>query len=276
MRIVFASVNECAWYDVSGRLGRTESARLRKRDARRGGQSRRASVFFYAMTRTDDEVENSVSSHRETLSRRSLGSSSDRPAHRGAPSGLPEHAPCRTHPTTRLPRRSRSERCVPHPRVSPFATPRHRNRPGRRRRRAWCADSPPTRDAAHALTHPLSPHISRRAQGKETVLATRKREVTARKTAGESAKRRRAERVASRAEERATTRKASNDDASDDEVEDLDEDVVNAVADRHFARLVQKDTTETRKEKLSKKAAKRAAIRAAREAEEGYVGGGVW
>jgi hypothetical protein len=39
---------------------------------------------------------------------------------------------------------------------------------------------------------------------------------------------------------------------------------------------VQKDTTETRKEKLSKKAAKRAAIRAAREAEEGYVGGGVW
>ena len=108
------------------------------------------------------------------------------------------------------------------------------------------------------------------------MLATRKREVTARKTAGESAKRRRAERVASRAEERATTRKASNDDASDDEVEDLDEDVVNAVADRHFARPVQKDTTETRKEKLSKKAAKRAAIRAAREAEEGYVGGGVW
>ena len=46
MRIVFASVNECAWYDVSGRLGRTESARVRKRDARRGGQSRRASVFF--------------------------------------------------------------------------------------------------------------------------------------------------------------------------------------------------------------------------------------
>lgn len=108
------------------------------------------------------------------------------------------------------------------------------------------------------------------------MLATRKREVTARKTAGESAKRRRAERVASRAEERATARKASNDDASDDEVEDLDEDVVNAVADRHFARPVQKDTTETRKEKLSKKAAKRAAIRAAREAEEGYVGGGVW
>ena len=100
------------------------------------------------------------------------------------------------------------------------------------------------------------------------MLATRKREVTARKTAGESAKRRRAERVASRAEERATARKASNDDASDDEVEDLDEDVVNAVADRHFARPAQKDTTATRKENLSKKAAKRAAIRAAREAEE--------
>ena len=114
-------------------------------------------------------------------------------SHRGAPSGLPEHAPCRTHPTTRLPRRSLSERCVPHPRVSPFATPRHRHRPGRRRRRAWCADSPPTRDAAHALTHPTSPRASpRRAQGKEAVLATRTREVAARRTAGESAKRRRA------------------------------------------------------------------------------------
>ena len=199
------------------------------------------------------------------------------PSHRGAPSGLPEHAPCRTHPTTRLPRRSLSERCVPHPRVSPFATPRHRHRPGRRRRRAWCADSPPTRDAAHALTHPTSPRASpRRAQGKEAVLATRTREVAARRTAGESAKRRRAERVASRAEETATRPKKASDDGSDDEVEDLDEDVVHAVADRHLAQPAKRDTTGTRREKLSKKAAKRAAIRAAREAEEGYVGGGVW
>jgi len=106
------------------------------------------------------------------------------------------------------------------------------------------------------------------------VLATRKREVTARKTAGESAKRRRAERVASRAEERATNE--ASKEVSDDEVEDLDEDVVRAVADRHSARPAERDTTATRKEKLSKKAAKRAAIRAAREAEEGYVGGGVW
>ena len=149
--------------------------------------------------------------------------------------------------------------------------------PGRRRRRAWCADSPPTRDAAHALTHPTSPRASpRRAQGKEAVLATRTREVAARRTAGESAKRRRAERVASRAEETATRPKKASDDGSDDEVEDLDEDVVHAVADRHFAQPAKRDTTGTRREKLSKKAAKRAAIRAAREAEEGYVGGGVW
>jgi hypothetical protein len=108
------------------------------------------------------------------------------------------------------------------------------------------------------------------------VLATRTREVAARRTAGESAKRRRAERVASRAEETATRPKKASDDGSDDEVEDLDEDVVHAVADRHFAQPAKRDTTGTRREKLSKKAAKRAAIRAAREAEEGYVGGGVW
>ena len=108
------------------------------------------------------------------------------------------------------------------------------------------------------------------------MLATRTREVAARRTAGESAKRRRAERVASRAEETATRPKKASDDGSDDEVEDLDEDVVHAVADRHFAQPAKRDTTGTRREKLSKKAAKRAAIRAAREAEEGYVGGGVW
>ena len=108
------------------------------------------------------------------------------------------------------------------------------------------------------------------------MLATRTREVAARRTAGESAKRRRAERVASRAEETATRPKKASDDGSDDEVEDLDEDVVHAVADRRFAQPAKRDTTGTRREKLSKKAAKRAAIRAAREAEEGYVGGGVW
>ena len=108
------------------------------------------------------------------------------------------------------------------------------------------------------------------------MLATRTREVAARRTAGESAKRRRAERVASRVEETATRPKKASVDGSDDEVEDLDEDVVHAVADRHFAQPAKRDSTGTRREKLSKKAAKRAAIRAAREAEEGYVGGGVW
>ena len=166
------------------------------------------------------------------------------------------------------PESSRSS--VPHPRVSPFAAG-HRHRWGRRR--AWCADSPPTRDAAHALTHPTSPRASpRRAQGKEAVLATRTREVAARRTAGESAKRRRAERVASRAEETATRPKKASDDGSDDEVEDLDEDVVHAVADRHLAQPRARHHRDAREAQQEAASARRAARAKPRE----YVGGGVW
>ena len=102
---------------------------------------------------------------------------------------------------------------------------------------------------------------------------------SARKSVKETAKRKRAEQVTARADEKAKTRgtkKKTQNESSDDEVEDLDQDVIAAVARRDKEAVEPKQTPASRKEKLSKKALKRAAIRAAREAEEGYLGDGVW
>ena len=116
------------------------------------------------------------------------------------------------------------------------------------------------------------------------MIATRKREVTARKTAGENAKRRRAEHIASRAVGKSETetdaaRTKGKVDESDDEVEDLDDDIVAAVADRDLRAVRARDATArsaSRQAKRSAKASRRLSMRAAREEREGYVGDGKW